>query len=211
MKINKIFPFWIWPYSWGLSGQDRAIAKAKYSLEGYEQEVAILQIEHKDDHNKEYQRRYAEIRYRYNKISKDDYQLILIDLMEDDSQKKLARLEYNYKKNLITQTQYEKQLATLNGKPWVSVVNMSFGQNPSSPGEGSFDIDWNDQFIESLRANGYTGDDDAMVNLWFTEICKNIALEEYDGVGTFNEDSEGNLDNIRAAADGVNPVLRSYS
>ncbi|PWU00474.1 MAG: hypothetical protein C5B52_08760, partial [Bacteroidetes bacterium] len=60
--------------------------------------------------------------------------------------------------------------------------------------EGAFELDWNDKFIEELEKAGYTAPKpDQVINLWFMEVCRNVALETFDGLGTFTEDSESNL------------------
>lgn len=211
MNFRKILPFWIWPYSWGLSGKDRELAKARYELDGYDLESAILDIEYRGKYNSaEYCRQTAELKHFYNKISEKEYNQILIDLIEDPKQKEIAQVEYNYKNGNLPQLEYEKKIATLRGEPWVAVVDMSFGHNSNSPSEGSFELDWNDEFIKTLEASGYVGEPDAMVNIWFVEVCKNIALEEYDGVGNFNADADANIESLKQQAEYNGAVLKSY-
>ena len=68
--------------------------------------------------------------------------------------------------------------------------------------EGSFELDWNDQFVEKLKEAGYTGPTpDIIVNQWFMEVCRNIALEEFDGTGNFTPDSEANLEAVKRWSD----------
>jgi hypothetical protein len=64
--------------------------------------------------------------------------------------------------------------------------------------EGSFELDWNEQFVEKLKSEGYSGPTpDNIVNQWFMEVCRNVAMEEFDGTGNFTADSEANLDAMK--------------
>jgi hypothetical protein len=73
---------------------------------------------------------------------------------------------------------------------------MDFGGKKSL--EGSFELDWNEIFVESLKKEGYEGlTADSIVNQWFMEVCRNVALEEFDGTGNFSADSEANLETVK--------------
>jgi len=75
----------------------------------------------------------------------------------------------------------DKDKATAKGEPWVKVMEIEM--NPDNPGEGYFELDWNQPFVEKLRNAGYTGNnDEEIIDLWFTSLCRNIgAEEEYNG------------------------------
>ena len=45
-------------------------------------------------------------------------------------------------------TKSEKELATEAGEPWVKVIN--FDVDPTNPGNGAFEIDYNDKFLSQL-------------------------------------------------------------
>ena len=50
-----------------------------------------------------------------------------------------------------------------------------------NPRNGAFELDWNEYFVEMLRGHGLTGDtDEEIVDQWFQDLCKQIALEQYD-------------------------------
>lgn len=71
----------------------------------------------------------------------------------------------------------EKEKATAKGEPWVKVMNVEM--NPDNPGEGYFELDWNQPFVEKLRNAGYSGNsEEEIVDLWFTSLCRNIGTEE---------------------------------
>ena len=53
------------------------------------------------------------------------------------------------------------------------------------------ELDWNDAFIDLLEENGYEANTpDDMVDMWLTILCRNIALEELQGTGDFDEDAD---------------------
>lgn len=61
--------------------------------------------------------------------------------------------------------------------PEVKVLNFDF--DPSNPKMGSMELDWNDEFVVTLRKAGYTGQaDEDVVNAWLTDVCKTIAAEQ---------------------------------
>ena len=76
----------------------------------------------------------------------------------------------------------EKEIATENGLPWVSVVSVEL--DPENIGNGAFELDWNEKFIANLVRAGYqlkNDDKDAdMVDRWFAEVCKNVIAENYE-------------------------------
>jgi len=189
-------PFGILPGHWGLAGKTREIAQAEYELTGYDLEKRILEINHDDPNSADFKRKSLEIDLRYNKITEPFYHRSLADLISDPKQKALATAELDYREGIITDLEYQKQTATLNNEPWVTVINMDFGKKTAL--EGSFELDWNEQFVDKLKAEGYTGPTpDNIVNQWFMEVCRNVAMEEFDGTGDFTADSEANLEAVK--------------
>jgi hypothetical protein len=72
-----------------------------------------------------------------------------------------------------------KEVATAAGEPYIEIVAMEL--NSDNPGLGSFELDWNEQFIKKLRAMGYPGPtDEVVIDLWFQDVCRNILLETYE-------------------------------
>lgn len=185
-----------WPGHWGLKGKTREIAKAEYELSGSDLEIRLLEINADMFEKTEYERKHLEIKKKYGLVTDTEYRQCLANLITDTTNRKIALLEIDKDTGAISKTEYEKQLATLKGKRWVSVINMDFSKG--GPLEGSFELDWNDIFIEELKNEGYMGlTDEAIVNQWFMELCKNVALEEFDGVGTFSSDAEANLEAVK--------------
>ena len=189
-------PFSWLPSAWGLKGKTRAIAEAEYTLSGYELKKELLRLNEDMYTEKQFIAKGIDLLLEFGKIDKSQHLRMLADLIEDEGQKALAMLELDFKENKLTQIEYEKGAATLKGEPWVIVLNLGFGGAKSL--EGSFELDWNEFFVDSLRASGYVGPtDDAIVNQWFMEVCRNIAMEEFDGTGDFTSDSAANLETMK--------------
>lgn len=140
--------------------------------------------------------RLAEIFHKYGRTTRYEYERTLASYIDDETQRDLALLDIEFKHGNITDTAHAKESATLKKEPWVTVINMDFSKKHSL--EGSFELDWNMFFVEKLKTEGYAGaTDDAIVNAWFMEVCRNIAMEEFDGTGDFTADSQANLDAVK--------------
>lgn len=62
-------------------------------------------------------------------------------------------------------------------EPSVDIKKIDFDHN--NPHLGSFELDWNKEFISLLKKHGYSGQTDEMiVNSWFIDLCRTIAVEE---------------------------------
>ena len=72
-----------------------------------------------------------------------------------------------------------KELATDAGEPWVEVLSMDIDSN--DPGNGAFELDWNDKFLSNLIRAGYQGKTDQdIVDNWFKAVCRNIIQENFE-------------------------------
>jgi hypothetical protein len=192
MKKN-IIPFSWWPAFWGMKGKTREIAKAEYELEGFDLERRLLEINRNEYTDEEFKKKIWELEFKYKKIDERTYHGNLVTLIKDETRRLLAELELENRDGKLTEIEYQKKQATIKKEPWVTVLNMNFVSGSSL--EGSFELDWNEFFVEKLKAEGYTGNTpDAIVNGWFMELCRNIAMEEFDGTGDFSADSEANLE-----------------
>tara|TARA_B100001013_G_scaffold313504_1_gene219620 strand:- start:68 stop:430 length:363 start_codon:yes stop_codon:yes gene_type:complete len=79
--------------------------------------------------------------------------------------------------NTLQGTDKEKALANVDNEPWVKVLNVDV--NEENVSQGFFELDWNEQFVEMLVENGYTGNSpEETVNGWFTDVCRGIIREE---------------------------------
>ena len=77
-----------------------------------------------------------------------------------------------------------KEKATQAGEPYINILSMDI--DPNDINSGAFELDWNDKFILNLVRAGYkykdSDTDIDLVNRWFSQICRNIALEVYEQV-----------------------------
>lgn len=75
-----------------------------------------------------------------------------------------------------------KEKATLAGEPYVNILGLEI--DPNDIHNGAFELDWNDKFIVNLIRAGYkqkdTDTDNVIVERWFQNVCRNIALELYE-------------------------------
>lgn len=189
-------PFGMLPGHWGLKGKTREIAKAEYELSGAELDFRLHEIRKDEMAEDAYLTKFWDLQLKHKQIDQSRYNRNLTTLIKDDKQRELAELELDMKEGKVPELDYSKRLATLKGEPWVTVINMDFTKGTSL--EGSFELDWNEFFVEKLKKEGYNAvNPEAIVNLWFMELCRNIALEEFDGTGNFTADSEANLETFK--------------
>jgi hypothetical protein len=72
-----------------------------------------------------------------------------------------------------------KELATIAGEPYVEVLGIDV--DTTDPGQGAFELDWNDIFVARLIKAGYQGKTDQdIVDNWFKAVCRNVVLETYE-------------------------------
>ena len=75
-----------------------------------------------------------------------------------------------------------KEKATLAGEPYINILGLEI--DPNDINNGAFELDWNDKFILNLIRAGYkqkdTDSDNVIVERWFQNVCRNIALEMYE-------------------------------
>jgi len=96
--------------------------------------------------------------------------------VNDENGKNLAHLEIDKKFNRVTESEYEKKKATFNSEPYITVVKVHM--NPEKPSDGYFELDWNEVFVKQLVESGYIAEtQERVVNLWFDEVCANVARE----------------------------------
>ena len=72
-----------------------------------------------------------------------------------------------------------KEQATKNGESYIDIVTVEIdNENPSY---GSFELDWNEHFVEELLDAGYGSEGDEeeqIVDRWFKDIIFNMLQEE---------------------------------
>ena len=115
--------------------------------------------------------------------------------ISDEKEQAIALEKINFKYEHIDQHTHDKNMATLEGKEYVRVVGMELDKE--KPGQGFFELDFNDNFVEYLAKAGYDGlEQDQIVDNWFSDLCKNIVLndlEDDEGVrkSVFTDSKEG--------------------
>lgn len=188
---RRIIPFSWYPAHWGLRGKELEMAQAAFELEGTallrkkidininersegEQKIAHLDLDHRIGKIDDYQFAKGVIKVNVNNMPTVDVKVALLDLKKE------------YKKR--SDQEYEKERATLLGEPWVFISKIQ--TDPDNPRFGGVELDWNDLFVEKLEEHGYgpNPDSEDTVNDWFNELCRNIALEAYAGIGDFEEE-----------------------
>jgi hypothetical protein len=75
-----------------------------------------------------------------------------------------------------------KQKATAAGEPYIAIIKVDL--DPNDLNNGAFELDWNDKFIINLIKSGYKiredDSDQNIVDRWFQNVCRNVALEIYE-------------------------------
>ena len=113
---------------------------------------------------------------------------------ERDMEERISEIDLEFGR--ISQEEHDKKVATLNGDPYIKVVNLDLDEK--SPGAGFFELDFNEHFVEYLANSGYEGvEPDEIVDNWFNDLCQNIdmeGLEDEDGTSkSFMADSKEGL------------------
>jgi len=105
-------------------------------------------------------------------------QKALLNFTKDEKvkAKKNAELDLQYGK--INKDERNKQVATADDEPYIKVLQVHFEQK--QPNVGSFELDWDEPFIETLAKAGYTGvSPEQIIDTWFNDVCRNILMEEF--------------------------------
>jgi hypothetical protein len=205
MSKKKLIPFGWLPGHIGLAGKTREIAQAEYELEGFALQYRLLEIKQDEMTADEYGQKLWDLQLKNGHMDQTQYNRNLTELIKDPVQKALAVLELDHREGKIKDVEYEKQSATLRKEPWVNIVGMDFSKGTSL--EGSFELDWNEYWVEKLKSEGYTGPTpDNIVNQWFMELSRNVAMEEFDGVGDFTPDSAANLEAVKRWGTSSEPI-----
>lgn len=72
-----------------------------------------------------------------------------------------------------------KDRASAAGEPYIVILSIDVDAN--DPGQGAFELDWNDIFVARLIKAGYQGKTDQdIVDNWFRTVCRNVLMETYE-------------------------------
>lgn len=84
----------------------------------------------------------------------------------------LALLDVELDHEKIDKNAHAKQAATMKNEPWVAFVDSGFDLEQGIDGV-YFELDWNPQWVDFLKVNGFVGKtDEQIVEDWFSEVCK---------------------------------------
>lgn len=118
--------------------------------------------------------------YDQERIPFDEYALSVaeVEFGKESTEYALAEAEVMLNRKQITENEYEKKVATIKKEPWVRVASSSY--DPQEGVDGfSFELDYNQFFLQFLKENGYTGlRDDEIVEEWFNDISKSELVAE---------------------------------
>lgn len=156
------------PLSWFSSTKERAVAQAHRDLTGFELDKRLLDLdlEHADISKIEYTDALESLELKY--LSKQ---------ANDKAHFEELKLQRELTKGKIKHHDYERELATLRGEPYVNVLNM--GIEPENVVQGYIELDWNDHFVKMLTEAGVTGtSDEDTVNKWFNGVCRTVLIQE---------------------------------
>lgn len=121
------------------------------------------------------------IKYNFEASYERDSKILDIKHSDKKSKEYLLddlQLKYHYK--MISKNEYQKELHTLNDKPYVDVINSGFVTDENGRGQMMFEFDWNHQFVQYLKKEGYGGfTPDEIVDNWFTDVCEQNARTNY--------------------------------
>lgn len=148
------------------------------SARQYREEVANIKLT-----GDALQKELLDIKFDYKELTELEYKTAVIKLMvAEGKDQDLEMNELNLDMGIITEAEFKKNEATIKGEPYVAVINSNY--KPEDKLDGLyFEFDWNDLWIDELKANGYQGfTDDQIVQRWFEDLCRGVVDE------TMNED-----------------------
>lgn len=141
----------------------------------YELDTVLAKQAHAHDPNA-LARSLLEVDLAHNKITQYDYEQQLTALEStNEQQRQLNQLAVDLKHERINEQQYERKVADIKQEPWVAMPRISW--DPVDNSKTFFEIDYNEHFIDHLRANGYQGDETQVVDAWINDVCSSVADE----------------------------------
>lgn len=122
----------------------------------------------------------AKLEYLYHPSLDRDLEINKIRYTEDSMEFKKQVLWIKNHYGELTDIEYQKDLYTLEGKPFIELIEGKYTKDDYGSGRLAFEFEWNQLFILELKKNGYAGmSPDEIVNNWFVDICYQIADTEY--------------------------------
>lgn len=186
-----------------LSGMELEYKLANIKYDGVERDLHLLELDFKYDVCSEYDYDIAKmelctpsedvpketlrIDFKHKRITEYEYLSDLIPLTYATEQERIiASLDLDLKFHKISEREYDKQMHTIAGKPWVDFIKMELDE--SKPNLKGIELDWNDIFIEEIQNQGFLAPSpEACVDMWLAEQFKNAALSELQDFMTADE------------------------
>lgn len=148
-------------------------------IDDHTYQTSIIDIETEDDPNANLLAK-LKLDYDQGKISLHQFELkkAEIEFGADSLEYKLAILKQQHLLGEIGDFEYEKKVATVLDQPWIKVVHSSY--DPEGGVDGfSFQLDYNQHFVQYLRQHGYAGIvDEEIVEEWFNDVSKSELANE---------------------------------
>lgn len=166
-------------------------------IDEFEYETKKIDITVQDEKERDLKK--LRLERKFKKITKEEYDYRLADIeYKNNEDLPFVKLALDREYNKISQNEYDKRVYSLKNQPWVGVISNEY--NPGEKSDGfTFELDWNDAFVDMLRTEGYNGpSDEAIVEQWFedksTDTYLSVLEEE---VQSLNEDETPNLPRTR--------------
>lgn len=141
-----------------------------------EYDEAMIEVYH-PKRSKEFREELLKVKVNHGEISEYEFQLESLKLEHKNHNHVdfvIAKAEIDLAHEQINQLEFDKTVATAKQEPWVTVVDAGIEYNPDGS-QMSFELDWNNFFVEELRKNGWSGLNDAdVVDQWFTHVCMDM-------------------------------------
>ena len=187
----KLEDSYVNPKNWFLSKKEKQKLDARRRYYGENLDRALLDIQHEDKKSLPYRFDSLLLDKKYGRINEENYDRRMAKLGIDTEKERseapltdeqyeqklaMANLDLDRKYKMVDDQEYERNKATINKEPYVTVVKVHFEED--KPNDGFFELDWNDLFVEKLIAAGYKGKTkELVVKEWFDALCNNIARE----------------------------------
>ena len=174
MRKPKV-PFGWMPGHWGLRGKTRLRAQAEYELSGYELDMRLAEIDHDDAQARELAQ--LDVKLKHKQIDAYDHDVQYNNLkLKDDALLPEVLLNLELVHNRISKSEHDRKLADLRSEPWVAMPDIKW--DPADPSRSYFELDYNEHFVDFLRANNYTGaTEEEIVDKWLNTVCRSVAAE----------------------------------
>lgn len=121
-----------------------------------------------------------EIEYRYGNLTEYDRNVNSLKLLHPEGSIEYIIGEINIRRDIgeLTNHQADKEIANIKGEPWFAIINSEYLSKDTVGSAINFELDWNDEHITFLMANGYTGQSqEEIIDSWFSSLCRELFNE----------------------------------